>query len=120
MENLENKNVHLDGWDVTRNIFKSYKKEEYFPKFFKVSPHYKEKYGLTHLEAELYGYIRHFKSLPNNPPFQFGNARLAKYFYCSPLTICRAVSQLKKKGLIKTFCKPWPTGGTTRTLTIVK
>lgn len=83
------------------------------PEFIPYRVNIKKRFGLTHIETLLYGFIRFYKT-DNSIRFYFTSEQLGEVLDCAEKTIDNAISALKKKGLIQTSQKRKADGGTMR------
>jgi predicted transcriptional regulator len=80
-------------------IAKSNSKKVFSPEFIPFRKDIMDKYGLTHIETILYGFIR-FYTTNSSDRFYFTNEQLGSVVGCSGDTAGRSVSTLIKVGLI--------------------
>lgn len=111
--------------DMEENMFFTYDEEEkqkneineanashiFKPRFIPIYPDMLK--FLTPTEAMIFGFIYFYKSDPNKK-FYFTNQQLSEICNCNTNTVNKAISKIKKIGLITTQSRVRSGGGTTR------
>lgn len=114
---LGTEEVLLEEYSVAeheqRNIDSANAKAVFSPEFIPFYCDVAQAFNLTHIESLVYGFIRFYTSTASNR-FYFTDEQLGKITLCSASTAGRAVSRLKKEGILIVHNKIKAGGGKIR------